>query len=104
MKEAIERMLATEEEAKRIVAEAAQEAESLLSTSRAKAVETQEKTRRAVQEASARLVSEAERDSKAIHDKKLAEARAEAKSMRASPEKTEAAVQLVMRELLDGQA
>ena len=103
MKEAIEQMLATEEEAKRIVAEASQEAESLLAASRAKAVETQEKTRHTVQEESARLVSEAERDAKAIHDRKLADARAEAKAMQASPEKTEAAVQRVMRELLGGQ-
>lgn len=104
MREVIVQMLATEEEARRIVSDASKEADALMATSRAKAVEVEEKVRRELQEESAKLVAQAEREAKAVHDAVVAKAAAEAKKMSASEEQINQAVKLAMREVLGEEA
>ena len=99
MREVIEQMLVTEEEARRIVSEATREGDSVIAAARAKAVQMEESARREAQEEGARLVSEAEGEARATHDKVLARVRAEAKALKATAETMEAGVELVMREL-----
>ena len=103
MREVIERMLVTEEEARKIISASLREADTLMAASRAKTTETEEKARREVQEESARLVSEAEREAKESHDAALERARAEAKEMTVTGARREETVKLVMKAVLGGE-
>ena len=100
MKEVIEKMLATEGEAKALVSEGLKEAELITAAGRLKAVEMEEKGRREAQEEAARVVSEAEREAREIHDREIAKARGAAKEMKATGKAAEEAIAMVMKEVL----
>ena len=100
MKEAIDRMLATEKEARGIVADAEHQADHIMAASREKAARLEESTRHSAQEEATRLLTDAERQAHHEHDEQLTEARAKASAMTDSVASRDEAVELVARTLL----
>ena len=100
MKEAIDRMLATEEEARGIVADAEHQADRIMAASREKATRLEETTRHSAQEEATRLLTDAEHQARHEHDEQLTEARAKTSAMADTVASRDEAVELVIRALL----
>ncbi len=100
MKEAIDRMLAAEEEARDIVADAGREADRITTASREKAARLEEAARHSAQEEATRLLADAERQAHHEHDEQLTEARAKTSAMADAAASRDEAVELVTHALL----
>ena len=100
MKEVIERMLATEEDARKILSDAEREADRVMAASREKAAHIEQTARRQAQEEASRLVAEGERETRQQHDQQITQAHTDAEKLAESATSRDKAVDLVVRAIL----
>ena len=100
MKEVIERMLATEEEARKILSDAEREADRIMAASRGNAAHIEETARRQAQEEASRLVAQGEKETRQQHAQQLAQAHLDAEKSAESATSRDEAVDLVVHALL----